>query len=257
MALKTYWLRFGTQDPRTYTGLFPTFVYFVNQLGATLSPPGITEIFAGTGLYKFNYNLGDSSSIVFLADGATSGVPDADRYVAGSLDSDMQDDAYLLGLGSTLLSINSAVGSTLAGLGSTVMGIGATTLANGVNIVNLGATTIAIGNTLTQIGTNITNEGATLVAIGNTLSTIGISLGSLPASVASIDAKLGTTASSFGSTSVDPVDIYGYLKRLREFNEGNQQFAKTSGSWSIYSRGSSTLLAIKTLTSTSMGVTRV
>lgn len=60
-------------------------------------------------------------------------------------------------------------------------------------------------------------------------------------------ADIGTTASSFGSTSVDPGTLYGYLKRLQEFMEGNASFNKTTGVWDIYSRGSSTLLREKTL----------
>lgn len=257
MALKTYWLRFGFQSPTQYTGLAPTFIYFINQIGATLAPPGISEIFAGTGLYRFTYNLGDSSQIVFVADGATTGMPDAERYVSGSLDSDMQDDAYIAALGSTLLSINTAVGSTLAGLGSTVMGIGSTQTAIGTNITSLGTTQIAIGNTLVAIGSSQLSIGTTLIAIGNTLATLGASLTVSSATIDLINQKLGTTASSFGGTNVDPGDIFGYVKRLLEFNEGNQNFNKTAGSWDIYSRGSSTLLVTKALTSSSLGVTRI
>lgn len=48
---------------------------------------------------------------------------------------------------------------------------------------------------------------------------------------------LGTTASSFGGTLVEPASVYGYLKRLQEFNEGNQIFTKSSGTWDIFARG--------------------
>jgi len=55
---------------------------------------------------------------------------------------------------------------------------------------------------------------------------------------------------SIGSTSVDPSTVIGFLKRLQEFNEGNAVFLKATGLWDVYSRGSSTLLAEKTLTNT-------
>lgn len=53
---------------------------------------------------------------------------------------------------------------------------------------------------------------------------------------------------SIGSTSVDPSTVIGWLKRGQEFNEGNAVFNKSTGVWDISSRGSSTLLAEKTLT---------
>jgi hypothetical protein len=74
--------------------------------------------------------------------------------------------------------------------------------------------------------------------------------------VSGIIASLGSTASSFGSTSVDPGTVYGYLKRLQEFNEGNSSFTKSSGVWDVYSRGSSTLLAEKTITQSTTSVTK-
>ncbi len=63
-----------------------------------------------------------------------------------------------------------------------------------------------------------------------------------------IDQQIGSTVSSIGSTSVDPGTIFGLAQRIQEFLEGNQSFNKTNGVWSIYSRGSSTLLIEKTLT---------
>lgn len=63
-----------------------------------------------------------------------------------------------------------------------------------------------------------------------------------------IDQRIGDTTDGFGSTSVDPSTMFGYLKRAQEFNEGNATFIKSTGIWSIFSRGSSALLAQKTLT---------
>lgn len=58
---------------------------------------------------------------------------------------------------------------------------------------------------------------------------------------------LGNT-DSIGSTATDPSTVVGYLKRALEFSEGNANYDKGTGVWSIYSRGSSTLLRVKTLT---------
>lgn len=75
--------------------------------------------------------------------------------------------------------------------------------------------------------------------------------------IQAVDEKIGYTSDSFGSTSADPGTVMGYLKRAQEFSEGNATFTKSSGIWQIYSRGSSTLIAQKTLsnTTTSAGKT--
>ncbi len=83
--MKNYWISFGANDPRTQTGLAPTFIQFFDSLGHTLAPPGITEIFTGSGAYKFQYTAGYSTSVWFLVDGATSGLGSL-RYVSGVLD---------------------------------------------------------------------------------------------------------------------------------------------------------------------------
>lgn len=68
--------------------------------------------------------------------------------------------------------------------------------------------------------------------------------------IQAVDEKIGYMTDSFGATNVDPTTVIGYLKRAQEFSEGNATFSKTSGIWQIYSRGSSTLIAQKTLTNT-------
>lgn len=159
--MKNYWISFGANDPRTQTGLAPTFIQFFNALGQTLAPPGITEIFAGSGSYRFQYTAGYSTSVWFLVDGATSGLGSL-RYVSGVLDP-----------------------------------------------------------------------------------------------IDTVDLLVGYTGSSIGSTSVDPSDVFGHVKRRQEFDEGIQTFLKSSGQWSIYSRGASTLLTVKTLTNSTTGVTAI
>ncbi len=158
--MKNYWVSFGVNDPRTYTGLSPTFIMYFNQLGVTLAPPGVTEIFAGSGFYRFQASIGWSQSVAFLVDGGASA--GTARYVRGTLDSSD-----------------------------------------------------------------------------------------------SLDLTVGYTASSFGDTAANPGDVMGYLKRNHEFEEGNSTFLKSSGVWSIFSRGSSTLLRVKTLTQDTTGVTKI
>lgn len=159
--MKNYWISFGANDPRTQTGLAPTFIQFFDALGQTLSPPGITEIFTGSGAYRFQYTAGYSTSVWFLVDGATSGLGSL-RYVSGVLDP-----------------------------------------------------------------------------------------------IDTVDLLVGYTGSNIGSTSADPDDVFGHVKRRFEFDEGVQTFIKSSGEWSIYDRGASTLLTVKTLTNSTTGVTAI
>lgn len=105
------------------------------------------------------------------------------------------------------------------------------------------------GSTLTAIGTTSVALGTTSVALGTTNVAIGTTVlyqvtnGTLTVTVAGI----GSTLSSYGTDAADPVDLFGYLKRVIENLEGNNTFIKSSGSLSIYSRGSSQLLATKTI----------
>ena len=68
--------------------------------------------------------------------------------------------------------------------------------------------------------------------------------------IQTVDQQLGIGTDSFGSTSIDPVTLFGLAKRLMENLEGDASFTKSTGTWNIYNRGSSTLLRVKTLTNT-------
>lgn len=68
--------------------------------------------------------------------------------------------------------------------------------------------------------------------------------------IQAVDEQIGYATDSYGSTAADPSTLMGYARRNQEFQEGNASFAKSTGIWSIYSRGSSTLLREKTLTNT-------
>ncbi len=65
--------------------------------------------------------------------------------------------------------------------------------------------------------------------------------------IQAVDERIGTVNDSFGSTATDPSTLFGYAKRAQENQEGDSVFVKATGVWSIYSRGSSTLLAEKNL----------
>lgn len=198
---KTYWFTFSTQDPRTYTGLAPTFVQFVNQIGQTLAPPGITESPVGFGFYRSNYTVGASTSIAFLVDGGAT-LSSTVRYIVGNIyESESLD---------------------------------------------------TLGATLSQIGTNLTNTGSTVIGIGQTLTAIGSTISSF----GDLGALIGNTSSSIGTTSVDPGSLFGFAKRAQEVLEGSQSYLKSSGVWSISTRGS-TLFVSKTLSSDVTGVTRI
>ncbi len=215
--MKTYYVRFGSGDPRPNVGLAPTFLIF-NNYGTGVTPPGITGVIGATGIYAFLY--GTTTPIAFLIDGATTGLAASDRYVTGSIDPADRADEY---------------GNTLVAIGTSNIALGTTSVALGVTSVALGTTAIAIGTTVSAIAT-------TLSVIGSSLSVIS--------------PLIGSTASSYGSTSVDPVDLFGYMKRIQENLEGNNTFIKTSGALSIYTRGSSTLLALKTIANSASMVTK-
>lgn len=147
---KTYYLKFGSGDPRSYTGLSPTFVIFQTLGGTAIaSPPAITEVAASTGIYKFTY--GPTASISFLSDGGAA-LASSDRYISGALDP-----------------------------------------------------------------------------------------------IQAVDEVVGTTSDSYGSTNTDPTTVLGYAKRSLEFQEGDANYNKSTGTWNIYNRGSTTLLRSKTL----------
>ena len=149
---KTYELIFGSGNSANFSGLSPTFTIF--NAGATLpvTPPSITELPAGSGMYAFVY--GPTLPIFFKADGGSS-LADSDRFRYGSLDP-----------------------------------------------------------------------------------------------IQSTDEKIGTLTDSIGSTLTDPSTLMGFAMRNQEFDQGNAVYNKSTNVWSVYGRGSSTLLFTKTLTNT-------
>ncbi len=41
-----YGLKFGSSDPRTYSGLSPTFLIFAKDDGTLVTPPSVSEVVA-------------------------------------------------------------------------------------------------------------------------------------------------------------------------------------------------------------------
>jgi len=284
---KTYYVTFGTGDPRQFTGLSPTFLTF-NNAGTTVTPPSIAEVTGATGFYSFAW--GTTTPIAFLIDAATTSPGTAGRYVKGSIDPADRADEYgttmiaigtshiaqgvsLFALGATNVALgttNVALGTSNIALGVTNVAIGTSHIAQGVSILAFGTSLISFGNssiaqgvsilafgsTLTGFGTSIyagqsgiVNMGVTLVGIGNTVSGIGLTVGNL-------GGLIGSTASSYGSTSTDPSTIFGFLIRAQEFREGNSTYTKATGILDFYSRGSSTLLREKTISDSSTTTTK-
>lgn len=226
--MKNYTIRFGSGDPRSFSGLAPTLVLFYRLTdGQTLAAPAVSEILASTGIYTFQY--GATQPIAFLADGATTGLASSIRYVVGQIDPADRADEY----GNTMV----AFGTTAV---SRITDVGITLTATGATIVAIGNTMIALGTTAVS---RITDVGITLTATGVTI------VGALT--------SIGSTNSSFGSTSTDPGDLFGYMKRIMENFEGNETYIKSTGELDIYSRGSSTLLRVKTITNSVSTVIKI
>lgn len=227
---KNYVISFGQS---AITGLAPTFTIFKNMAGTNATAPGITQIPTTSGLYYFTY--GPTNTIAFMIDGATTGLGGA-RFIPGSLDPIDAVDEQL-----------TAVGNTLNAYGATNVAIGTSHIAQGVTL-GFGQSNIAIG--ITNIASGVTGIGNTLLALG----------GSLQFGFSSVYSLIGTTASSFGDSTTSPSTLFGYLKRLREFDEGDSTFDKTSGIWDVFNRatitGTTTLLVEKTLTDTADTVTK-
>lgn len=83
MANHQYYLRFGSDQPSTHSGLSPTFISFRNASGGATTAPSISEV-STTGIYTFSYEA--QGSINFVVDGATTGLSSSNRYIAGSVD---------------------------------------------------------------------------------------------------------------------------------------------------------------------------
>lgn len=132
------------------------------------------------------------------------------------------------------------------------------TTPGGTNATPPGITQVPTNTGLFYFTYGPTNSISFVVDGGSALSTSTRYISGLLDPIDAVDeqvtevlTRIGTTASSFGSTSIDPGDLYGYLKRLQELQEGDATFNKSTSTWDIYSRGASTLLREKTFDNTS------
>jgi hypothetical protein len=69
-------------------------------------------------------------------------------------------------------------------------------------------------------------------------------------------AGLGSTLSSIGGISGDPGDLFGYVKRMCELFQGQQQFNKSTGSYLLYDRTGATLIKSSVVTNSATLVQR-
>lgn len=123
-------------------------------------------------------------------------------------------------------------------------------------IDEVGTTLVAIGTSNIALGTTNVALGVTGIAQGNTMVALGISIYAMVTGTSISISVIGTAGSTFGGLTTDPIDLFGYMKRIQEDLEGNQTFTKGTGAWQISSRGSSTVLANKTITNGASLVTR-
>lgn len=156
MANKDYWLQFGSGDPRSNTGLSPTFVIFQTVGGTMLPGPAVTEPGASTGLYYFSY--GTTTSIAFTVDGG-SGLSSSDRYITGVLDP-IQVVDQRVGLSSDSFGDTAIIPATVLGMLNRNLEINEGNQefnkTTGVwNIYNRGATTLIRSKTLSNSSSEV------------------------------------------------------------------------------------------------------
>lgn len=253
---KFYSLQFGAGDPRTFTGLAPTFLIFVRMTdGATIAPPAITESLTSSGIYQFSYGV--TQPISFLADAATTSPGAAGRYVVGQIDPvDRMDEVgvTLVAIGTSNIALGTsnialgttgvALGTTGVALGITNVALGTTNIALGLTSIALGLTSIALGTTGVALGTTAVALGTTNVALGTTAVAIGVTIESM---ITGLSLSIGSTASSFGTSSADPTDLFGYMKRIAELIQGQEQFVKGTGVLTMLDRTGGTTFVARTV----------
>jgi len=198
-------------------------------------------------MYFFAYNA--ATQIAFILDGATSGLSFNDRYVQGVLDPFDNFGTTLTAIGNTSIALgvtNVAIGTTLIGYGVSNIALGTSNLAQGLTSLGYGVSNFALGTSNFALGVTNLGYGVSNFALGNLIT----------AQAATLVSNLGGTASSFGTDLVDPTTVFGFLKRALETREGNETYVKATGILDIYSRGSSQLLAEKTISDSTSETTK-
>ena len=119
-----------------------------------------------------------------------------------------------------------------------------------------GFTELLAGSGFYRVAYSVTTQIIFEIDAGGSVPTADRYLKGTLDPLASVDQKIGSSADSFGSTNTDPASIYGLVKRMQEWLEGNAIYDKSTAVWSVYSRGSSTLLAQKSLSNTTSLATK-
>lgn len=266
-------MKFGSGDPRTLAGLSPTFLIFVRLTdGATITPPAITESATSWGIYQFTY--GTTQPIAFLVDAATTSPGSVGRYVTGQIDPVDRADEFgttmiaigtsaiaqgvsMAAIGATILQAEINQGVTLIAIGNSSIALGTTNLAAEIN---QGVTLVAIGNTLGVLGSTIVSYGVLNLAQGSSIYALEQAIGSTLLSIGSIgtslSAAIGSTASSIGTATTEPGDLFGYLKRISELEQGQETFIKGSGVLTMFDRSGGVTLAQRTVTNSASMVVK-
>lgn len=217
MAVKTYYCRFGSGNPATYTGLAPTFIVFRNSAGVTTAP-SISEV-STSGIYKFDYEC--NGTIAFVIDGATTGLVAADRYVAGALDISDRTDEFL-GRAGDAVGFSTAYGQILQNQ--------------------------ALGNTmLTRIGA-ITDVSGFSTLFGQAIGAYAYGQTSL--------ARMGSTSDVIGDSATEPTTLYGFLKRVENWLEGRSTYTVATGVLVSYDKTGATTLSSRTIAQSATQVTK-
>lgn len=73
--------------------------------------------------------------------------------------------------------------------------------------------------------------------------------------ISNVDQYVGFSVDSYGTTAV-PTSIYGFVKRIEQLWKADGSFSKTTGVWSQYAQGTSTLLFQKTFANSTSSVVK-
>lgn len=123
------------------------------------------------------------------------------------------------------------------------------------NLTAPGVTEISTGSGIYTFGYNATLPIAFVADGGAVLSSADRYITGILDPIQAVDQRVGFPGDSIGSTAVDPTTLMGYASRNQEVLEGDATFDKTTGTWLMQTRGSTTFQS-KVLTNNSGSVTK-
>jgi hypothetical protein len=71
-----------------------------------------------------------------------------------------------------------------------------------------------------------------------------------------LDPAIGDTSALIGDSSSDPTSVFGYLKRLQELQEGDEEYTKASGVLERKDRTGATTLVSQTISDSTSNITK-